>query len=257
LQMVTPAELHPIDRFMLHRLSAVIQEAAKAEESFEFHRMFQLLHNFCSIDCSAMYFDILKDRLYADRIDSSSRRAAQTVLYHILHVLVRLLAPILVHTTEEVWAEMKVTGLSTQEEPVSVHLAQWITASKDWNDPELAQTWERLFQLRSDVQKLLEQARNQKQIGHPYEACIRIKVRGAQRTFLANHLSSLASFFIVSSVILEDAGMAGAELQISVEKAVGQKCERCWQVLGSVGKNSEHPTLCERCTDVVVSNSHG
>jgi isoleucyl-tRNA synthetase len=249
-------DLPELDRYMLHRLQVLTTESAAACDAYEFHRFFQLLHNFCSTDLSAFYFDILKDSLYADGVASAARLGSQTVLWQILRHMVRLISPILVHTAEETWEFMSRQGL--QDAPPqenSVHLAAWPTAPNEWNDPELGQQWERLLLLRQDIQKQLEEARNQKVIGHSYEAAVVIRARGEQRSFLAAHVSALAPCFVVSEVRLEDAGSAGPDLQFSVQRADGTKCSRCWRVLTSVGKHADQPELCARCYDVVSARA--
>jgi isoleucyl-tRNA synthetase len=191
--------------------------------------------------------------LYADGVRSPSRLAAQTVLWHVLNHLVRLIAPVLVHTADEAWAAMRQQGLLGEGESApAVHLARWLTPPKEWLDEELAQTWDRLFVLREDVQKMLEDARNRKMIGHSYEADVIIRVRGRQAALLAPHLNQLAPFFVVSSVRLEEASAAGPELSVRVAPAAGKKCERCWRVLPGVGLNADQPGLCGRCADVLA-----
>lgn len=247
-------ELSEIDRLLLHRLSLLSETAVQACDAFEFHRFYQLLHNFCAADLSAFYFDVLKDRLYADGVKSTSRLSAQTVLWHILNYLVRWIAPILVHTADEAWEEMRKQGLAAEcgEKEVSVHLTAWLTPPKEWRDAALAQIWDRLFALREEVQKQLEDARNRKVIGHPYEADVIIRARGEKAAFIVPHLSQLAAFFVVSTVRLEEASTAGPELLIRVVPAQGKKCERCWRVLTDVGSSAEHPQLCGRCESVVA-----
>jgi isoleucyl-tRNA synthetase len=241
-----------LDQLMLHRLHTLVTQTSEACDQYEFYRFYQLFQNFCATDLSSFYFDILKDRLYADGADSHSRLSAQTTLWHILHHVVRLIAPVLVHTAEETWLAMQTQGLvPAKEDAKSVHLTTWLTMPNDWKDQEMADVWEGLLEIRSEVMKKLEEARNQKTIRHSYEAVVRIRVRGSKRSWLAGHLDQLASCFVVSAVELEEAGSAGPEMMIWVDKASWQKCERCWRILPSVGKSETHPGLCERCLDVV------
>jgi isoleucyl-tRNA synthetase len=166
---------------------------------------------------------------------------------------VRLIAPVLVHTADETWEFMGLQGLRDEKDPAeSVHLAAWLTPPKEWTDEKLAASWARLFEIRAEVQKQLEDARAAKVIGHSYEANVTIRARGDKRTFLAGHTKDLAAFFIVSGVQLGDAGAAGPDLQIQVEASGAKKCERCWRVLPTVGTHEEHPTLCTRCREAVT-----
>lgn len=245
-------ELLLMDRYMLHRLAGFVEQMTQAYNQYEFHKLFQLIQNFCATDLSAFYFDVLKDRLYADGQDSLSRRSAQTVLWHILLYLVKLLAPVLVHTADETWETIIKQGLQSRDEDrPSVHLLQLKAIPKGWRDDLLEETWQELFLVRNEVLKQLEAARLNKSIRHSYEAGITLKVRGDKRNLLAKHQQWLPSFFVVSQVILEEAGSAGPELVVTVNPAVGKKCERCWQVLDSVGQDNEHPGLCTRCAEVI------
>jgi isoleucyl-tRNA synthetase len=246
-------DLPEIDRLLLHRLQALTRGVTEACEAFEFHRSYQLLHAFCAADLSAFYFDILKDRLYADAPGSLSRRSAQTVLWRVLNHLVVLVSPFLVHTADEAWEEMRRQGLAdAPEAETSVHLATWPSAPKDWEDAPLAAVWDRLFTVRDEVQKLLEDARARKEIGHAYDADVVMRGRGERLSFLASHLGQLAVAFGVSTVRLEESSSAGPELLIKVVPAAGKKCERCWKVLPSVGASPAHPGLCTRCEAVVA-----
>jgi isoleucyl-tRNA synthetase len=251
-QVVAAKDLPDMDRLILHKLAVLVGQSVEACDAYDFYRFFQALHNFCSVDLSAFYFDVLKDRLYADTAKSASRLAAQTTLWHVLNHLVRLIAPVLVHTADEAWEFMGQQGLREEKDPAeSVHLATWLAVPNEWTDEALAQSWEHLFEIRSEVQKQLEEARTAKVIGHSYEANVIIRARGEKRTFLAGHAQDLAAFFIVSGVQLSDAGSAGPELQIKVEASGAKKCERCWRVLPSVGAHEDHPALCTRCREAV------
>ena len=253
---VLVTDLTDMDRLVLHKLAVLVEQSVAACDAFDFYRFYQVLHNFCSVDLSAFYFDVLKDRLYADAAGSASRLAAQTTLWHVLNHLVRLIAPVLVHTADEAWDFMGQQGLRDEKEPAeSVHLALWLAPPREWLDDKLSQSWERLFEIRTEVQKQLEEARTAKVIGHSYEANVVIHARGDKRTLLAGHAEDLAAFFIVSGVKLEDAGSAGPDLQIKVEASTAKKCERCWRVLPSVGTQADHPTLCTRCRETVAPAS--
>ncbi len=251
-QALNYKDLEPLDQLMLHRLQEFISAATHAFEAYEVYRFYQVLQNFCAADLSAFYFDILKDRLYTDGRDSSSRRSAQTVLWHLLRHLARLMAPVLVHIAEETWTAMIAQGLHPDKEAApSVHLAAWLPVPKEWHNAALAQTWDALLQIRMEVLKKLEEARNQKMIRHPYEALVRIRVRGEHRSRLAACREQLPAFFVVSAVEIQDAGSAGPAMLIQVERAPGNKCERCWRVLPKVGQHQDYPGLCDRCHAVI------
>jgi len=242
-----------IDRLMLHRIHVFNEACTEACDAYEYYRFYQVLQNFCANDLSSFYFDILKDRLYADGADSHSRRSAQTTLWHLLHYLVRVIAPVLMHTAEEAWQVMQAQGLLTEKEIVpSVHLASWLPTPRDWKDEALGTAWKQLLEIRFDVTKQLEEARNRKKIRHSYEASVCIRVRGEKRSWLAAHRDLLESLFVVSTVELEEAGSAGPEMMIRVEPSTNKKCDRCWRMLPSVGKHEDHPGLCDRCHEVVV-----
>ncbi len=248
-------QMIPMDQYMLHRLALFAEQMQSSYESYEFHKLFQVLQNFCATDLSAFYFDVCKDRLYADDHESFSRQSAQTVLWHILNHVLRTIAPILIHTAEEAWQELRAQGLvDAAEDRLSVHLLSWRHCPEAWKDQALEQQWQGLFELRTEVMKQLEAARLQKRIRHSYEAAVTIKTRGAKAALSAAHHDLLPAFLVVSEVMLEEAGATAPELTITVTPASGKKCERCWRVLKSVGQRQDHPQLCPRCADVVANS---
>jgi isoleucyl-tRNA synthetase len=205
---------------------------------------------------SSLYLDIIKDRLYTMPAASNERRAAQTVMYEILSVLVRLLVPVLTFTTEEIWRHMP----GDRGGHVSVQLTDMPEAEEKYIDDELDRKWERLLAVRGEVTKVLEAARRDKVIGNSLEAAVDLFAGSDLNGFLGNQLSELPNVFIVSGVTLaslEDAppGAQGndaiPELVISVRPAGGEKCERCWMYHEGVGADTEHQTLCPRCAAVV------
>jgi isoleucyl-tRNA synthetase len=243
-------QLSELDRWALLRLGQLIPRVRRGYEEFEFHTIFHALNNFCSVDLSAVYLDILKDRLYTFRRDHPLRRASQTVLLNIVVALAKLMAPILSFTAEEIWRLLP--------EPVrvgiaSVHLAAFPEANPVWADAELAARWEDLLTIRREVQNRLEEQRREKIIGAPLEATVRLEANADRYEFLKRYEEVLASLFIVSQVQLKEVmnlphtpGFA-----VTVMKAQDQKCERCWNYLSSVGKDAEHPTLCHRCLQAI------
>ncbi len=235
-------EQEEIDRYAQHRLAEFTAEVTKAYEAYEFHKIYHAVHNYCAVDLSGFYLDILKDRLYASARDSRLRRSAQTALHSILSALVRVVAPILVHTAEETWQAMD-SGDEAKTE--SVHLAAFPEACACWLNDELAARWDRILEVRDRVLAALEEARQSGVIGKPLESRVTLCAPEELYAFLMEYEQSLPSIFIVSQVVLTQTD--GDELTVGVEKPLGAKCARCWLVLESVGTVSDHPELCERC----------
>jgi isoleucyl-tRNA synthetase len=240
------SEMQEIDRWVMHRLAEVAARIGQAYEDFEFHRVYHTLHSFCAVDLSQIYLDSRKDTLYTFRPDHPLRRSAQTALYNIAHTLVRLAAPILSHTCEEVWEQLK----QKEDLPVSVQLADWPQLAV-WNDPELGNKWERLLALREQVARALEEAKATGLIRQPLEAQVILNLPEERELLSSVGEASLAAFFVVSQVLLEEK----AAVPIQVERAAGEKCGRCWLRLPSVGASTERPELCERCIDALQSSS--
>jgi len=242
-------DLPELDRWILHRTAELAERVRKAYDGFAFHLIVQQLINFCAVDLSALYLDIVKDRLYTFGANSAGRRAAQTALNEILEVLVRLMAPILSFTAEEIWG-----ALPAGTRPASVLLAGFPTHLQ--RDDELAAKWERLLAVRAAVTKALEEA-----IGHSLDARVQLHAADGLRPLLEHVAHDLPALFIVSQVALSnDLGAAAAspllpELQLAIERARGAKCERCWNYSEAVGRDGMHPGLCERCAPVVKAVS--
>jgi isoleucyl-tRNA synthetase len=234
-----------VDRWALATLKGLIERVTLHFERFEFFRAYQELYHFCVVDMSALYFDIVKDRLYTSGRDSRERRSAQTVLHAVLEALVRLFAPILAHTAEEVWGHLPARETS------SVHLAAW--PSPDGPDPE--PRWDRIWKVRAEVYRELEKLRTGGAIGKSLEARVVLHSSDAE-TQKALKETDLASVFMVSEVAVQDAAV-GAEcselrgLSIRVEKSSHPRCERCWNHRPDVGRSTAHPTLCGRCASVI------
>jgi isoleucyl-tRNA synthetase len=251
------ARLDEVDRWILDRLARLVQRATKAYEEYQFHTAFHAVHNFCAVDLSALYLDIVKDRLYTSRADDPRRRAAQTTCYDLLAALLRLMAPILTFTAEEAWRH--VPGARAE----SVHLERFPEVPREWLDDGLQQEWDRLLEVRREVAKALETARARKLIGSGLEAAVRIL--GAPEdlpALLAAKRDLLDTVFIVSRVTLAGDGPAPAVryesqdipgLVVGVDRAAGRKCERCWKWSVRVGESAQHPDLCERCVPVVLA----
>lgn len=241
------AEMCELDRFALHRLQEVLTEITAAYESYEFHKVYYGVHCYCSVDLSSFYLDILKDRLYASARQSAERRSAQTALYEILSALVRVTAPILVHTAEEAWQAMPRGSRHAADE--SVHLAAFPEVRQEWLDADLAQRWARILEVRDRVLAALEEARQSGRIGKPLESKVTIAAPDELYTLLEPYASTLPAVMIVSQVALERS--ASNEIEVRVDPPEGEKCARCWLVLQSVGRNSDHPQLCERCVTAI------
>jgi isoleucyl-tRNA synthetase len=250
------ARLDELDRWVLDRLGRLIGRVRRAYEEYEFHTVFHAAHNFCAVDLSAQYLDIIKDRLYTSAADDPRRRAAQTACYDIFSALARLLAPILTFTAEEAWRHLP--GARSE----SVHLERFPEEPVEWLDDGLAAEWSRLLEVRREVAKALETARGQGLIGSGLEA--RIILMHAPEDLpelLRAKQALLPTLFIVSQVERAAAQAKPAiryesqeipGLVIGVDKARGRKCQRCWTWSEQVGASPAHPDLCERCLPVVT-----
>ncbi len=243
------SDLQEIDRFILHRLARLTERLLRAYEGYEFHVFYHSLHNFCAVDLSAFYLDVLKDRLYTSGRISRARRAAQTALYHLLTGLVRLMAPVLSFTADEVWAAVPKAG----GEAESVHLEAFPAVEGAWLDDALGERWERLLAVRDQVLKAMEEVRQAKTIGNSLEAHVDLHAGATLLSFLRPYAADLPTLFIVSSVTLHaDEEVSGDTLTVRVSRARGLKCERCWIYRETVGRDPGHPTLCDRCVGVLA-----
>jgi isoleucyl-tRNA synthetase len=249
------ADLKPLDQYWLMRTAQINDQARKWYESFEFHRIYHQLNDFM-VDLSREYIDVVKDRLYTAAPNSRARRSAQTALWRIGEALVRLAAPIVSFTADEVWASLpKVSG-----RPESVHLAYFPTAVEITGpiaDPARANTlwkdFETLLRVRDVALKALEIARQEKQIGSALEAVITVTAPEELVPLLERYREDLRFMLIVSGVEVKhgSGGNGNAPLHVLVEKAPGAKCERCWNYSQQVGKNERYPTVCERCSQAL------
>ena len=240
-----------MDKWALHRLQEVIKRVTEAYERFQFHVVFYTLYNYCTVDLSALYLDVLKDRLYTNKAASAVRRSGQTAMFIILDAMTRLLAPILTFTAEEVWSSMP--SWNNKEE--TVHLTQFPKVNDKYYSEEQGDRWKVMIDAKSEIAKAIEQARKGKIIGHSLDARVTIAVPEKLRALFAEHLEDLRALLIVSQVQLADEKDIAAPfkseeiegLAVGVEKARGSKCERCWIYEESVGSNTKHPTVCARC----------
>lgn len=252
-------EMEELDRWALNRLQDLIERVLKAYEDFNFHLVYHNLHNFCVLDLSSFYLDIIKDRLYTSPKESAARRSAQSVMHEILETLVRLMAPVLSFTADEIWQYM--TG---KERPLSVHADLFPPLNEEYRDTELAERWEEIISIRKEVTKVLELARKEKSIGHSLDAAVRLGLSHELADKLAPYVNQLRSIFIVSSVDLAEIDQVegGYEsetipgLKVKVSPSSDPKCERCWIHDPSVGDDKNHPNTCERCRNVLDEIMH-
>ena len=252
---VAYADMPELDKWALMKLNDLAAKVREGYDSYEFHTVFHAIHNFCVVDMSNFYLDVIKDRLYCDETDGLSRRSAQTTIYRILSALVRMLSPILCFTADEIWqamphaAEDDVRNVAYNEMPQA-------DEALSFSDEDRAK-WDKLTAFRDDVNKALEGARTAKTIGKPLEACVTVYADAEQAAFLNGCGQDLADLCIVSEldVVAGDGEGAASEnlpgLKIAVARAAGEKCLRCWKQAKTVGSDAKHLGLCARCAKVV------
>ena len=238
-----------LDRWALMHMQLLKKEVSAAYESYDFHVLYHAIHNFCSVEMSSYYLDILKDRLYAYKADSFERRSAQTAMYEIMLDLVVMIAPVLSFTMEEVWQFMK----KPASMPESVFMMPWPECKEEYIDEALESKWDNFIEIRSEITRVLEGARRAKTIGHSLDAKVELHATGEALAILRSVEGDLATLMIVSQAKLVE-GLAGGveatgreDLKVTVQAAEGEKCERCWIYSDTVGKDAEHPTVCARC----------
>jgi isoleucyl-tRNA synthetase len=250
------AEMQSLDQYILLRAAEVTKDVREHYDAYVFHRLYQGLKDFCIVDLSAIYFDVLKDRLYTQAPKSVGRRSAQTALWQLGEALVRLLAPVMSFTADEIWTYLPGAGRSE-----SVHLEHFPaptdltgTLPTGFDAAALKSDWQTLLLVRDEALKALEAARNEKRIGGSLEAEIRLGAPGSFHPVLERYQDQLRYLFIVSNVVLEKAPASngGTGLTFEVSKAPGQKCERCWNYSTHVGEDKTYPTVCERCSAVLA-----
>lgn len=249
-------DLTDLDKWALLRLEEVRRKVTEAYEDYEFHILYHTIHNFCTVDLSSFYLDVLKDTMYAEKADDVKRRSAQTAIYEILTTLVKMVSPVLSFTAEEVWQYMpKEEGMSE-----SVMLEDWPAGSEEFYNQDIANTWGRMLALRSEITKALENARKNKEIGHSLDAAVTIYADGEAYACLNAFGSELANLLIVSEAHVVEGRSNAPEtakateeghLNVAVAPSTLEKCERCWIHRDSVGSDHDHPTLCARCASVV------
>ena len=249
---VSDDELLELDKWAMLKLDELIEKVKAAYEAFDYHIVFHAIHNFCVTDMSNFYLDIIKDRLYCEKEDSVPRRAAQTVMYRILSAVSRLVAPILSFTADEIWSYIP---HSKDDNTKSIFLNEMPNPSGICVSDDFKNRWELIYALRDDAKKALEIKRNDKIIGKSLEADIEIYADGEMLNKINAVKEFLPEVFIVSKVeVLRGEGEFAGDIEgvtMSVKKAGGEKCERCWSYSEEVGRDSEHPTLCARCAKAI------
>ena len=252
-------QMEELDRWALNQLQDLNERVLKAYEDFNFHLVYHNLHNFCVLDLSSFYLDIIKDRLYTSPKESAARRSAQSVMHEILETLVRLMAPVLSFTADEIWQYM--TG---KKRPLSVHADLFLPLNEEYRDTELAERWKKIISVRKEVTKVLELARKEKRIGHSLDASVELDLSPELAEKLAPYVDQLRSILIVSSVDLAEINQidGGYEsetvpgLKVKVSPSSDPKCERCWIHDPSVGDDKNHPNTCKRCRNVLDEIMH-
>ena len=253
--MVAYNDLCELDRWALMKLNDLVAKVIKGYDDYEFHVVLHAIHNFCVVDMSNFYLDVIKDRLYCEEKNGVLRRSAQTAMYEILDALVRMIAPILCFTADEIWQAMPHRD---GDDAANIVLNAMPKVNPAWAFAEEASSkWDKLIALRDDVNKALEEARKNKVIGKPLEAWVTVYADDETAALLETvPADELAALCIVSKLRVirgNGEGMQGESLpvQIAIERASGDKCERCWMYVDSIGQDSKHPTLCARCAAVV------
>ncbi len=237
-------EMLEIDRWAMARTQRLIQRCTKGYEDYQFHQVYSALYNFCTVDMSSFYLDILKDRLYTYATRSAARRSAQTALWHVLESFTRLIAPILPFTAEEIFDAMY-EGRNPADRTASVHVERFPEYDAAYDRDDLLTEWDKLIEVRQSVSKALEEFRQSGTIGNSLDARVTLYADGETAALLRRHEGDLRYIFIVSQAEVADS--TGGQLRVEVSRAQGHKCERCWNYSVAVGETGDFPTICERC----------
>ena len=247
--MVEYQDLEEIDKYALLKLNDLVKKCTQSYEKYDFHEAYQAINVFCVTDMSSFYLDIIKDRLYSTLKDSKERRAAQTTMYIVLNTLVKLLAPMTAFTAEEIW---KFMPKQEKENVESVMLTNYPEENSKYDNEELRAKWEKIVNIKELVAKKLEEARAEKLIGHSLNAKVTLYAEEELYKFIQENKKLLQTVFIISALEVEKNERTNEDkLGIKVEVASGEKCERCWMYSETVGHDHNHPTLCNRCVDVM------
>jgi isoleucine--tRNA ligase len=244
-------DMFEIDKWAMHKLEELKEKTTEYYDKYEFYSLFQEITYFCSMEMSSFYLDIVKDRLYCEGTTSIERRSAQTVLTEVLKVLVRIISPVLSFTADEIWERIP----EALKEEESVHLSKWIEANPEYLNEELAKKWDKIARLRREVNKKLEAERQTGLIGHSLDARVLLNIANDEYSFIKDYTENeVSDLFIVSQVKFVNDNLAESEIEgisIGVEKASGEKCERCWKYDEEVGHDHNHSDVCPRCASVL------
>ena len=241
--------MQEVDRFALARYSTMASTVLAGYEAYDFPSVFQSVNQYTTVDLSAFYADVSKDRLYTFAAGSPERRSAQTAMFVIGDGLTRLIAPILPMTTDELWRHLP----GKREE--SVHLAEFPANLDGWQNPDLVARWERLMEIRDEVNRALETERQAKTIGNSLGAKVTVKARGEDSRLLDRYRDDLAMLFIVSQASVERLEGDGTGVDVAVSRAEGSKCPRCWRIVPTVSTAADTEGLCDRCVDALQGTS--
>ena len=241
--------MQEVDRFALSRFGSMASTVLHAYEAYDFPSVFQAINQYTTVDLSAFYADVSKDRLYTFAAGSPERRSAQTAMFIIGEGLTELLAPILPMTTDELWQHLP----GKRDE--SVHLAEFPQNVDALQDPDLAARWDRLMQIRDEVNRALETERQAKTIGNSLGAKVTLRASGEDARLLDRHRDDLAMLFIVSQASVERRDQEGAGVEVVVQRAEGSKCPRCWRIVPTVSTAVDTEGLCDRCVDALQGTS--
>lgn len=246
---VSYEELQEIDKWALTKLNKLIEDCSNAYDGYDFKKAYQAINQFCVVDMSNFYLDIIKDRLYTEKLNSIERRAAQTTMYEILQALVRILAPMTCFTAEEIW---KFMPHKDNEKLDSVMLSYYPEINEKYNNKELEEKWNKIIKIKELVSKKLEEARSEKVIGHSLNAKVTLYAENDEYEFLLENKELLMTVFIVSGLEIEKNERKNEEkIGVKVEVADGKKCERCWMYSTTVGEDKENPNICHRCSEAL------
>lgn len=237
-------DLQEIDKWALTRLNKLIKDCTKDYDTYSFGNCYHDVNQFCVVDMSSFYLDIIKDRLYTEKADSVARRAAQTTMYYILDALVKILTPMISFTAEEIWSAMNHTKKENVESPM---LADYPVSNDEWDNKEIAEKWEKIIKVKNIVAKDLELARAEKTIGNSLDAKVTIYAEGEEYKFLKENEELIKLVLIISGLEIQENNRKQEEkLGVKVEHATGEKCERCWMY-----NDHLEDGLCPRCKEVL------
>jgi len=242
--MVPYEEMSNLDKWLLSRLQRLIDRVTTAYNDYAFHTIYHSIHNFCSVDLSSLYLDIVKDRIYVERKDAIKRRASQTVIHEALISLLKLIAPVLSATAEEMWSYLK--GMVKED---SVLLTTFPVVKKELIDTKIEEEWENIWNIRETVNKKIEEKRVEKVIGHSLDAKVVLGLPEKEYELFKKLGDEFKDIFIVSQIELKKED----EIEINVFRAEGEKCGRCWQYTTDLIETGQFTHVCKRCADTLYS----